>query len=82
MADAESRVHQLEAQLAQVEQELHDAGGAEDVGAIERLGRRYVETQAELDAAMEAWVQLAEAVAAICHLCAISVLSLRRDETF
>jgi ATP-binding cassette subfamily F protein 3 len=60
VSDAESRVHQLEAQLAQLEQELHDAGGAQDVGAIEQLGRRYVQTQTELDAAMETWMALAE----------------------
>lgn len=61
IADAESRVHALEALLAQIEQELHDAGGAQDVGAIERLGKRYVETQQTLDEAMETWMSLAEA---------------------
>jgi ATP-binding cassette subfamily F protein 3 len=59
VADAESRVHALEAQLAQVEQELHDATG-QDVEKIERLGQRYVETQAALDQAMEAWMSLAD----------------------
>ena len=64
VADAESRVHALEAQLAQLEQELHDAGGAQDVSSIERLGQRYVQTQRELDAAMETWMNLAEAMSA------------------
>jgi ATP-binding cassette subfamily F protein 3 len=59
VADAESRVHALEAQLAQVEQDLHDATG-QDVEQIERLGQHYVATQAALDEAMEAWMTLAE----------------------
>lgn len=61
VADAENKVHALEALLARLEQELHDASGLQDVAAIERIGQRYVETQAELDAAMETWMNLAEA---------------------
>lgn len=60
VADAENRVHALEALLAQIEQEMHDAGGAQDVGTIERLGKSYVETQQMLDEAMETWMSLAE----------------------
>lgn len=58
VTDAEGRVHELEARLAKLEQELHDAGAAQDVAAIQRLGKAYVDTQAALDQAMEAWMAL------------------------
>jgi ATP-binding cassette subfamily F protein 3 len=58
VTDAEGRVHELEARLAQLEQELHDASAAQDVAAIQRLGKAYVDTQAALDQAMEAWMAL------------------------
>jgi hypothetical protein len=64
VADAESRVHELEAQLAQLEQDLHDASGGQDVTEIEQLGQRYVETQSALDEAMETWMALADGQAA------------------
>ncbi len=64
VADAESRVHALEAELAQLEQDLHAATGGQDVAAIERLGQRYVETQSALDKAMENWMALADSQAA------------------
>ncbi len=64
VADAESRVHALEAELAQLEQDLHAATGGQDVAAIERLGQRYVETQSALDKAMENWMALADGQAA------------------
>jgi ATP-binding cassette subfamily F protein 3 len=64
VADAESKVHELEALLARLEQELHDATGDQDVGAIERLGQRYVATQGALDEAMETWMALAEGLSA------------------
>ena len=58
VADAEARVHALEAELARLEAALHSASAAQDVEAIQRLGRQYVETQTAVDAAMEAWVTL------------------------
>jgi ATP-binding cassette, subfamily F, member 3 len=64
VADAESRVHALEAQLAQLEQELHGASGEQNVAEIERLGQSYVETQRALDEAMETWMALADGQAA------------------
>jgi hypothetical protein len=50
--------------LAQLEQDLHDASGVQDVAEIEQLGQRYVETQGALDQAMEAWMALADGQAA------------------
>ena len=61
VADAEAHVHEMEALLAQLEEDLHAASVAQDVDAIYRLGRNYAEIQAALDAAMEAWMAIAEA---------------------
>lgn len=60
VTDAESRVHDLEAQLARLEQELHQAGAAQDFAAIQRLGQRYADTQTALESAMDDWVALSE----------------------
>jgi ATP-binding cassette subfamily F protein 3 len=59
IADAEARVHELEAQLAQLEAELNAATVAQDISAIQRLGQAYTDTQTELDCAMETWAELA-----------------------
>ena len=58
VADAEARVHALEAELARLEAALDSASAAQDIEAIQRLGRQHVDTQAAIDAAMEAWVTL------------------------
>ena len=60
VSDAETRVHDLEAQLARIEDQLHAAGAAQDLNAIQRLGQEHVDTQAALDQAMEAWMALSE----------------------
>jgi ATP-binding cassette subfamily F protein 3 len=59
VADAEGRVHTLEVRLLELEEELHAATAAQDIAAIQRLGLAYTATQAELDAAMEAWAEVA-----------------------
>jgi ATP-binding cassette subfamily F protein 3 len=59
VADAESRVHTLETRLLQLEEDLHTATVAQDIAAIQRLGLAYTATQGELDAAMEAWAEVA-----------------------
>jgi ATP-binding cassette subfamily F protein 3 len=59
IAEAESRVHMLEARLVELEKALHAATEAQDLDAIQQIGRAYAETEAELDAAMEAWMQMA-----------------------
>lgn len=59
VADAEVRVHQLEDRLLKLEEELHAATAAQDITAIQRLGLAYTETQAELDAAMVVWAEVA-----------------------
>lgn len=56
IAEAENRVHALEARLAELEQALHAATEAQDLDAIQRIGQAYAETEAELDAAMETWM--------------------------
>jgi ATP-binding cassette subfamily F protein 3 len=62
VTDAESRVHELEALLAQLEEDLHAAGARQDIAAIERIGIAYTDAQAELHEAMEQWMELAEQV--------------------
>ncbi len=59
VADAEERIHALEAQLAQLENDLHVATVEQNLGGIQRLGQAYTDTQAELEAAMEEWAELA-----------------------
>lgn len=59
IADAEARVHELEAQLAKLESELHAATLAQDIATIQRLGQAYTDAQSELDNAMEAWATVA-----------------------
>jgi hypothetical protein len=59
IADAESRVHVLEAHLLKLEADLHAATITQDIAAIQRLGQAYTDTQAELDAAVEAWAEVA-----------------------
>ena len=59
IADAEDRVHRLETRLADLEERLHAATATQDIEAIQRLGREYNTTQAELDVAMEAWAEVA-----------------------
>jgi len=60
VTDAETRVHDLEARLARLEDELHVASRTQDRDAVQRLGEAYVETQTVLDQAMEAWMALSE----------------------
>ena len=59
VADAEERVHALEARLARLENDLHVATVEQDLDGIQRLGQAYTDTQAELEAAMEEWAELA-----------------------
>jgi len=59
VADAEERVHALEARLARLENDLHVATVEQDIDGIQRLGQAYTDTQVELEAAMEEWAELA-----------------------
>ncbi|MCB9114995.1 MAG: ABC-F family ATP-binding cassette domain-containing protein [Caldilinea sp.] len=59
VADAEERVHALEARLARLENDLHVATVEQDLDGIQRLGQAYTDTQVELEAAMEEWAELA-----------------------
>ncbi|MFO7631230.1 MAG: ABC-F family ATP-binding cassette domain-containing protein, partial [Caldilinea sp.] len=59
IVDAENRVHALESRLAQLEKDLHAATAAQDIPAIQRLGQAYTDTQTELEAAMDAWAEVA-----------------------
>jgi hypothetical protein len=60
IADAEARVHALEAELARIEAELDRASQRQSLDAIQQLGQAHVDVQAALDAAMEAWMGLTE----------------------
>ena len=60
LADAEQRVHELEAALAQLERDLQAASQTQNVAAIQQLGVAYTATQATLEQAMEHWASLAE----------------------
>ena len=62
VTDAETRVHELEALLSRLEEDLHAAGARQDIAAIERIGIAYTDTQAALHDAMEQWMELAEQV--------------------
>ncbi|MDI9546636.1 MAG: ABC-F family ATP-binding cassette domain-containing protein [Chloroflexota bacterium] len=59
LAEAEERVHTLEAQLAQQEQELAAASQAQDLARIQQLSAAYAKTHVELEEAMSAWEELA-----------------------
>ena len=58
IADAEARVHALEAELARIEAELDRATQRHHLDAIQQLGQAHVDVQAALDGAMEAWIGL------------------------
>ncbi len=59
---AEEEVHALEEALAALEGAIESAGLAQDVAAIERLGREHEQTRAALDDAVERWAALGELV--------------------
>lgn len=60
VADAENKVHELEAQLAQMEDDLQAASAAQNIEAVQTLSKQYAATQVALEEAMEAWLSLAE----------------------
>jgi len=61
LAEMEEKIHQMEAQMAQLEQDLEEASQAQDIDSIQRLSAAYAETQETLEHAMEEWAELAEA---------------------
>ena len=63
LEEAENKVHQLEKQLAQLEQALQTASTAQEFTKIQQLSHEYANTQAALEQSMEVWAELAEAVA-------------------
>ncbi len=63
LEEAENKVHQLEKQLAQLEQALQTASTAQEFTKIQQLSQEYANTQAALEQSMEVWAELAEAVA-------------------
>jgi ATP-binding cassette subfamily F protein 3 len=60
IADAEARVHALEAELARIEAELERASQRQNIDTIQQLGQAHVDVQAALDGAIETWVGLTE----------------------
>jgi ATP-binding cassette subfamily F protein 3 len=61
LEEAENKVHQLEAKVAQLEQDLQAASAAQDFAKIQRLSQEYATSQATLEQAMDVWAVLAEA---------------------
>ncbi len=63
LADLEAEIHRLEAEVARLEEALQQASQAQDLARIQELSRTYAETQQALEQSMEAWAELAEALA-------------------
>ncbi|MFN8488400.1 MAG: ABC-F family ATP-binding cassette domain-containing protein [Caldilineaceae bacterium] len=63
LEEAENKVHELEKQLAQLEQALQTASAAQEFTKIQQLSKEYANTQAVLEQSMDIWAELAEAVA-------------------
>lgn len=64
LAEAEERVHALEQRLELIEAKLGEVSAAQQVEHIQRLSQAHAQTQNALEAAMDAWAELEEAVAA------------------
>ena len=58
MADAEQRVHDLEAEVARIEAALDAAGVANDLARLEQLGKEHGAAHVALDEAMNAWMEM------------------------
>jgi ATP-binding cassette subfamily F protein 3 len=58
-AAMEARIHELEARLAQLSNQLEAASMAGDVAKVHRLGVDYQQTDAELHRVMSEWAELA-----------------------
>jgi ATP-binding cassette subfamily F protein 3 len=58
-AAMEARIHELEARLGQLSNQLEAASVAGDVTKVHRLGVEYQQTDAELHRAMSEWAELA-----------------------
>ncbi len=59
---AEATVHALEQELLSLGAQIESAGMEQNVAAIHKLGAQYERTRAELDAAMDRWLELGEIV--------------------
>ncbi|HEY70779.1 MAG TPA: ABC-F family ATP-binding cassette domain-containing protein [Anaerolineae bacterium] len=58
LVEAEERIHSLEAELADISQQLQQAGS--DVDAVRQLGEQYAARELDLQAAMRFWEDLAK----------------------
>jgi ATPase subunit of ABC transporter with duplicated ATPase domains len=58
-AAMETRIHELEARLGQLSNQLEAASVAGDVAKVHRLGVEYQQTDAELHRVMSEWAELA-----------------------
>ena len=59
LAEMEQQIHQLEAQLTRLEQDLQSASHAQDLTRLQQLSDTYRQTQANLEQSMEEWAGLA-----------------------
>jgi ATP-binding cassette subfamily F protein 3 len=60
IGELEQQIEQLEAQLHTLSEQLASASAAGDAGRAHSLGEAYIRAEAERDAALEAWAELAD----------------------
>jgi ATPase subunit of ABC transporter with duplicated ATPase domains len=56
----EAQVHQLEAELAQINEALSEAAANGQFNTVSDLGYKHIATEAALNAALEEWASLAD----------------------
>ena len=62
LSNLEDKIHELEAAIAQLEQDMETASLASDVDKLHKLSTRYNRAQSDLEKTMDSWAELAEQV--------------------
>ncbi|MEM7128373.1 MAG: ABC-F family ATP-binding cassette domain-containing protein [Chloroflexota bacterium] len=60
LEEMEEKIHQLEAKLVTIEEQLQVATDAQDLSKIQRLGEAYTQVQAQIEEQMDEWASFAE----------------------